>query len=183
MRIIADKEYVVVHLNIEFNGQKKTVLDLFRIESGLIAEHWDAIQERSEISLHRNSEIEGPILIEDEDATDQNKKIVKEFTSHVLMNGQLDTIKNYVASDLIQHHPKIKNGIQGLLTYYKKIQIEKTHRIIGQGNFVVTQSKGIKNDTDFVFYDIYRLSNGLICEHWSVSQEIPLVMAHDNGMI
>lgn len=183
MRIIADKEYVVIHVLVEFNGQKIIVLEVFRLENGLIAEHWDAIQEKSEASLHGNSEIEGPILIEDEDATDQNKRIIKDFISQVLINKQLDSLKNFATHNLIQHNPKIKNGIQGLLGYYKEIQINKVHRVIGQGNFVITQSKGIKNNEDFVFYDIYRVHNGYICEHWSVSQQIPKIMAHDNGMI
>ena len=183
MRIITDNEYVIVHLNIEFNGQKKIVIDLFRLENGLIAEHWDAIQDASETSVNKNSEIEGPILIEDEDATDQNKKRVKEFTIQVLINRQLDILKKFVSNDLIQHNPKIKNGTQGLLGHYKKIKITKVHRVIGQGNFVVTQSRGVKNNEDFVFYDIYRLHQGLICEHWSVSQQIPKIMAHENGMI
>jgi len=67
MRILTDNDYVVVHMNIEFGGQKKIVLDLFRLENGFIAEHWDAIQNESENSINGNSEIEGPVLIEDKE--------------------------------------------------------------------------------------------------------------------
>ncbi|MEP0262885.1 nuclear transport factor 2 family protein [Dokdonia sp.] len=183
MRIIADNEYVIVHLNVEFGGQKKIVLDMFRIENGLIAEHWDAIQNKSEISLNGNSEIEGPILIENEKATIQNKKIVEDFTNQILIEGNFQTLKNFVVPDLIQHNPKMNKGLKGIAEYYQKIKIQKVHKIIGQGNFVVTQSKAIVDNEDFVFYDIYRLDNGLIIEHWAVSQIIPEVMAHNNGMI
>lgn len=183
MRIIADNDYVVVHLSVEFGGQKKIVLDMFRIEKGLIAEHWDAIQNKSEISLNGNSEIEGPILIENVESTFQNKKVVEDFSNQVLISGNFQILKNFVATDLIQHNPKINDGLTGFAEYYKNIKIRKVHKIIGQGNFVVTQSKAIVNSEEFVCYDIYRLNNGLIIEHWSVSQMIPEITAHNNGMI
>ena len=183
MRIIADNEYVVAHLSVEFGNHKKIVLDMFRLENGLIAEHWDAIQDKSEISLNGNSEIEGPILIENEKATLQNKKIVSDFTEQVLIGGNFELLESFVSTDLIQHNPKINHGLKSFEQYYQKMRIQKVHRIIGQGNFVVTQSKSTINKKDFVFYDIYRLNNGLIIEHWAVSQIIPKVMAHNNGMI
>jgi predicted SnoaL-like aldol condensation-catalyzing enzyme len=32
------------------------------------------------------------------------------------------------------------------------------------------------------FYDLFRVENGMIVEHWDTVQEIPEQMAHDNGM-
>lgn len=183
MRILTDNDYVVVHMNIEFGGQKKIVLDLFRLENGFIAEHWDAIQNESENSINGNSEIEGPVLIEDKGRTTENKKIVANFTKHVLMDGTFDLLEKYVITDVIQHNPNINNGFIGLKEYYQKNNIQKVHRILGEGNFVVTQSTGTIDNQHTVCYDIYRLKNGLIAEHWSVSQIIPKVMAHTNGMI
>jgi len=183
MRIIADDDYVVIHLSVEFGGQKKIVLDLFRLENGLIAEHWDAIQDTSEMSVNGHSEIEGPVLIENIAATDQNKKIVETFTKQVLINGHYDLFTHYVDENLIQHHSKIKNGIQGLIDYHQKIQFQKLYKVIGEGNFVTTQSMGIMNNKEVVHYDIYRLNHGKIVEHWIVSQSIPKIMTHTNGMI
>lgn len=183
MRIIAEGEYVVVHLSIEFGGQKKNILDVFRLENGLIAEHWDAIQDKSESSLNGNSEIEGPILIENEEATYQNKKIIEDYTNQVLIDRNFDLLNNFVAAELIQHNPKMNNGSESIAAYYQHITIQKVHKVIGQGNFVVTQSKAIVAKENFVIYDIYVLANGLITEHWSVSQAIPEIMVHNNGMI
>jgi len=183
MRIIVDNDYVIAHLSVKFGGQKKIVLDMFRLENGLIAEHWDAIQNESEISLNGNSEIEGPILIENKECTLQNKKLIEDFTKQVLIDGNFETLKSFVSTNLIQHNPKMNNGLKGFEEYYQKVRVQKIHRIIGQGNFVVTQSKAVINNDDYVCYNIYRLINGLIAEHWSVSQMIPEVMAHNNGMI
>lgn len=183
MRVIADGEYVVVHLSVEFNEQKKIVLEIFRIENGLIAEHWDAIQDISGTGSKGNREIEGPIAIENEEATSKNKAIVRDFVEQVMIDRNFGILENYLATDLTLHDPKMNNGLKGFKKHYKKLKIQKVHRIIGQGNFVVTQSKGILDNENFAIYDIYRLKNGLISEHWSVSQKIPEEMAHGNGMI
>lgn len=183
MRIITDDNYVIVHLSVALAGQQKIVLDLFRLENGLIAEHWDAIQDTSETSQNGNSEIEGPIVIENEENTLQNKKIVKDFTKQVLINRNFETLDRFISKDFIPHHPKMAKGLQGFTEYNQKITILKIHRILGQRNFVVTQSEAIINNNNFVIYDIYRLYDNMIVEHWSVSQIIPKVMAHNNGMI
>ena len=57
------------------------------------------------------------------------------------------------------------------------------HIVIGEGDFVLTQSAGKFGILPHVVYDIYRLSNGRIVEHWSVKQQIPTEMAHNNGMV
>jgi len=183
MRVIVEDEFVVVHWNVEFGGQQNVVLDMFRIENGLIAEHWDAIQATSQKSIKGTSEVSGPILIEDEEKTSLNKKIVKDFTTQVLINKDFEKSQNFLAVDLIQHIPKIANGRKAFMQYCQNIKTMELHKIIGQGNFVVTQSKVIVDNEDWVSYSIYRLQNGYIVEHWNVSQRIPKSMTHGNGMI
>lgn len=183
MRLIAEDDLVIIHLNVEFAGQKKVVLDLFRLENGLIAEHWDAIQDVTSLGLDALSAIEGPLTIEDHALTAQNKAIIETFCQEVLMDGRLDKLPKYVSKNLIQHTPTVRDGLSSFEIYLGGLLVEKVHRIIAEGNFVVTQSSGITADLPYVFYNIYRLKNGKVQEHWSVSQAIPEVMAHDNGMI
>ncbi len=123
MRIITENDYVVVHQSVEFGGQKKLVLDMFRLENGLIAEHWDAIQNTSEMRLNANLEIEGPILIEQEEATLVNKKLIESFANTILIKRDFEALPRFVAANLIQHNPKITNGLKGLLAYYQNIKI------------------------------------------------------------
>jgi len=182
-RVISEDNYVVLHFEVEFAGQKKTVLDLYRLDNGLIAEHWDAIKESAPSTINGNPEVEGSSMIENEELTGKNKSIVKNYVNKVLVTRNFEQMPSYLNSNLIQHNPEIDNGLVSLKSYYSDVIIEKVHRIIGEGNFVVTQSNGKKEGKDWVFYDIYCLDKGKINEHWSVGQLIPENMAHTNGMI
>lgn len=183
IRAICEDNYVVLHFEVEFAGQKKTVLDLYRLDNGLIAEHWDAIKDSSPSTTNGNPEVEGPNMIENKELKDKNKSIVENYANKVLVTRNFEQMPNYLNSNLIQHNPEIDNGLVSLKSFYKDVSIEKVHRIIGEGNFVVTQSNGKKEGKEWVFYDVYRLDKGKITEHWSVGQLIPENMAHANGMI
>jgi len=61
-------------------------------------------------------------------------------------------------------------------------EYQKVHHIFGEGNFVLTQSEGRWNNKPQAFYDLFRIENNKIVEHWDVIQGIPAQMAHSNGM-
>ena len=44
-RIGADGDLVFLHTKNNFGGKTFSVIDIFRIENGIIAEHWDVIQQ------------------------------------------------------------------------------------------------------------------------------------------
>jgi predicted SnoaL-like aldol condensation-catalyzing enzyme len=59
----------------------------------------------------------------------------------------------------------------------------KIHKVLGEGNFVLTVSEGEWNGKQHAFYDLLRFEDGLAVEHWDVIQEIPGEnLANDNGM-
>ena len=83
----------------------------------------------------------------------------------------------------------VKDGLEGLneaLTYLKSqnnmFEYHKIHRILGEGNFILAQSEGHWNGKPQAFYDLFRIKDGMIVEHWDIIQEIPAEMAHENGM-
>jgi predicted SnoaL-like aldol condensation-catalyzing enzyme len=50
--------------------------------------------------------------------------------------------------------------------------------VLGQGNFVLTLSEGIVRATDgaaapTAFYDLFRIEEGQVVEHWDVTETIP----------
>jgi len=60
----------------------------------------------------------------------------------------------------------------------------KIHKVLGEGNFVLTVSEGEWNGgKKHAFYDLFRMQGGKIIEHWDVIQEIPTEnLANNNGM-
>lgn len=54
-RIIADEDYVVLHVHsIRSSGLQRAIIEIFRLENGRIEEHWDVIQEIPETSANPN---------------------------------------------------------------------------------------------------------------------------------
>jgi len=45
-------------------------------------------------------------------------------------------------------------------------------RIVGSGNFVVTYSRVAVGSDEFAVFDIFRLENGLVVEHWNNMEPI-----------
>ena len=55
------------------------------------------------------------------------------------------------------------------------------HMVVAEGNFVFTASEGKLGGKPTAFYDLFRVEDGKIVEHWDVIADIPAEMAHDNG--
>ena len=53
------------------------------------------------------------------------------------------------------------------------IKYEKIHRVLGEGNFVLVVSEGKFGKKSTSFYDLFRVENGKIKEHWDVIETIP----------
>ncbi|MDF2963217.1 MAG: hypothetical protein K0S39_4952 [Paenibacillus sp.] len=58
-----------------------------------------------------------------------------------------------------------------------------THMVLGQGNFVLVVSEGIFGVAPTAYYDLFRVENGNIVEHWDVMETIAdrSTWANENG--
>ncbi|RYF61271.1 MAG: hypothetical protein EOO27_02650 [Comamonadaceae bacterium] len=54
---------------------------------------------------------------------------------------------------------------------------------LGEGNFVLLASEGEFNGAPTAFYDLFRIENGKVAEHWDVVDAIPArdEWQNDNG--
>ena len=181
-RFICDGDFVAAHLSIKFMGQQIAVVDLFRLEDEKLAEHWDASEKIPERNDGQRPVVEGPAVIEEPKMTNRNKSIVHSYCKEVLI-GRKNQWQKFISQDVIQHNPHLTDGIESLKEYYQSLEIVELHQVVGEGNFVLTQAEGIFNNLPFAIYDIYRLEDDLIVEHWNVKQEIPGELAHSNNMI
>lgn len=180
VRIFKDGEYVVAHTEYNFFGPK-IGFDIFRFENGKIVEHWDNLQERMPLNQSGHSMIDGVSKVSDIEKTAENKKIIKGFTEDVLQGKNPSKISEYIsAKQYIQHNPGVKDGMNGLAEAIEKLQkagmplkYSKVHKILGEGNFVLVVAEGEFLKKHVAFYDLFRIENGKIVEHWDVVEEIP----------
>lgn len=179
-RVIEDQDFVAIHSEYELDGPK-IVFDIFRFENGIIVEHWDNIQEKVTDTASGHSMIDGDFTIIDTDKTNENKNLVEQFVKDVLMGQNPDKLTSYFDGDhYIQHNPHISDGLSGLGAALEAwaaqgitMEYNKIHLIIAEGNFVLTVSEGVLAGNPTVFYDLFRVEDGKIAEHWDVLETIP----------
>lgn len=193
-RLLEDGDFIIMHNtydNAQVFGAKEVVtFDIWRMQGGQVAEHWDAINPIVKKTASGRSQFDGPTLVTDTDKTEQNKQLIANFMEDVFFGRAPEKISEYISSEQYdQHNPMVKDGVDGLnqaLTYLASqnnmFEYHKVHRILGEGNFVLAQSEGRWNGKPQAFYDLFRIENGKIVEHWDVIQEIPVEIAHKNGM-
>ena len=124
--------------------------------------------------------VDGPTDIEDLDKTEENKSVVQGFVDDVLLGGKVDKVTDYISTEQYdQHNPEVKDGLAGFGEHLKEVmqsgqaaQYVKVHHLIGQGNFVVIYSEVKQGDDDWAFFDLFRLKDGKIVEHWDVQEKI-----------
>ncbi|HEY9258524.1 nuclear transport factor 2 family protein [Chitinophaga sp.] len=171
IRTIADGDYVMMHMNVAFMGKKMAIVDLYRLEEGKLAEHWDATQEQPVYAPGDMTMTGGTTVISDLEKTEENKMLVANFFRH--------PIAAFLAPDYLTHDP-LQFRLDKQFAEQGPMSI---HRIIGEGDFVLVQSSGTWGGISTVFYDICRMKNNLLAEHWRVMQAIPAALPHLNGMI
>lgn len=181
VRVFEDGEHVFTHSEYDFFGPKAG-FDIFRFEDGKIVEHWDNLQEiPAAPSASGHSMTDGPTEANDLDKTEQNKELVHQFVEDILVNGKLDKITDYYEGDnYIQHNPQIADGLTGLshaLQFMAEhgvtMRYDKIHKVLGEGNFVLVVSEGSYSEQPTAFYDLFRVENGKIAEHWDAIETIP----------
>ena len=181
VRVFQEGDFVFAHTDYDFFGPK-VGFDIFRFENGLIVEHWDNLQETpAEPNPSGHTMIDGPTEAVDLDKIDANKALVRAFVEDILVNGRMEKLAGYFDGDnYIQHNPQIADGLSGLGAALEALaeqgvvmQYDRIHRILGEGNFVLAMSEGRFGGQHTAFYDLFRVENGKIAEHWDVIETIP----------
>lgn len=181
VRVFQDGPFVFAHTDYNFFGPK-IGFDIFRFEDGKIVEHWDNLQEKPSVNNPSgHSMIDGPTVATDLDKTEANKALVKAFVDDVFVNGREDKRASYFDGDnYIQHNRRVPDGLSSLTSMMAtmakagvRMTFTKVHKILGEGNFVLTVSEGEFGGKYVAFYDLYRVQAGKIAEHWDTMQEIP----------
>lgn len=189
VRVFEEGDYVFLQTVYNFaEAGEQVAFDVFRFEDGLIAEHWDNLTSVTEANPSGHTQIDGVTEITDTDKTDENKDLVAGFINDVLVGENPDALTSYIDGDnYIQHNSDIADGLTGLgeaLASMAENGIEmvynETHMILGEGNFVLGVSEGTFGGEQVAYYDLFRVENGKIVEHWDVIETIPDVSEWQN---
>ena len=182
IRAFEDGDKVFLQTVYNFAGAGEQVaFDIFRFDSnGKIAEHWDNLAAKTEPNPSGHTQIDGTTEVTDLDKTEENRKLVENFLYDVMQGNNLDKTPDYFDGDTyIQHNTGIADGVSGLneaLAALAEQNIQMiyttTHQVLAQGNFVLAVSEGTFGDKSTAYYDLWRVENGKIAEHWDVMETI-----------
>ena len=196
IRMFQDGNYVFMH-NIwrnakPFGADEMVSFDIIRLDdNGKVAEHWDAMTPLVKETASGRTQTNGPTTATDLDKTEENKALAKAMVEDILMGKNPNKITEYISSEQYgQHNPGIKDGLAGIVEAVEYLtsknnmfKYTKIHKVLGEGNFVLTVSEGEWSGKKQAFYDLLRFENGKAVEHWDVIQPIPGEgLANDNGM-
>lgn len=180
-RAFQDGDYVVTHTKYDFWGLKAG-FDIFRFENGQIVEHWDNMTEVTPPNPSGRTQFDGATKVKDLEKTEGNKAVVEKLMNEVFLNGNNENLTTYINPEKYsQHNSAVADGLDGLgaaLKYFAEnglvMEYHKIHKILGQGNFVLVMSEGKFGKGDHVaYFDLFRLENNQVVEHWDVIQTIP----------
>lgn len=178
VRAFQDGDYVFAQTDYNFFGPKIGI-DIFRFEDGKIVEHWDNLMTApTSPNPSGRSTLDGATEATDLDKTEANKALARQFVEEVLIRQQRDNLDAYFDGDkLLQHDPQTGDGAKAYLAGLGENGHAYTYatvrKVLGQGNFVLVVSEGADNGTPVAYYDLYRIENGKIAEHWDVIEAIP----------
>ena len=190
-RMLAQGDLVGVQSGVSFGGDTAIVGDIFRIEDGMIVEHWDTMQNevpKSE-TASGNSMIDGGGDVDKHVSNlelDRNTVNAVEFFARGIA-GDVETLKRLFGEEYIQHNPRVPNGIEPILGFFKDsdgtLGNVTVHLTISEGDLTMALVE-YADWGNAVVEIVHHDEQGRIVKHWDIVQPIPAPedFAHDNGM-
>lgn len=181
-RSFQDGDYVFTHTDYNFFGPK-VGFDVFRFEEGKVVEHWDNLAEKTGPNPSGRTQLDGATEVKDLDKTDANKALVTDFVDTILVKAQYAELPRFIdngEADYLQHNSAIADGLSGLGAALEAMAQQgvtmsytENHKVLGEGNFVLSISEGSFGGQHVSFYDLFRVENNKIVEHWDTIEQIP----------
>ncbi|MGW5690901.1 nuclear transport factor 2 family protein [Streptomyces asiaticus] len=199
-RVIVDGDLVALHGTYHgFGPQSLVAFDLFRVDAdGKLAEHWDALIPLVTDTASGRSQTDGPAEPSDLDKTEPNRAFVLDFAETVLKSGDYSMLTDYISNESYhEHNPEVANSLDGFAAAVakwaepgKNLVYRTIHRAVAEGDFVLLQSEGDfvlqQSEADFkasvAYWDLFRVTDGKIVEHWDVIAPAPAELPHTNGL-
>jgi predicted SnoaL-like aldol condensation-catalyzing enzyme len=182
VRAFEDGDISFAHLEYRLEGYGHVAgFEVHRWEGDRIVEHWDNLQpipDRPNLSGH--SMLDGPTEPEELDQAEYNKRRAGDFVSSVLVERETGPLDEFLdGGQYTQHSPHWGDGAVELRRMLATtegpdaVRYVALHRVLGEGNFCLTMSEGSVGGKHCAFFDLFRLREGKVVEHWDVVEGIP----------
>ncbi|TXC99798.1 nuclear transport factor 2 family protein [Streptomyces sp. ISID311] len=190
-RVIADGDLVALHgIYHGFGPEPLVAFDLFRVDAdGKLVEHWDALTPLVTDTTSGRTQTDGAAEPADLDRTEANRALVLEFADRVLKGADYSVLTDYISTETyLQHNPEAADGLDGFgaaaakwAEQGKNLVYKTIHKAVAEGDLVLLQSEG-EFGVPVAYWDLFRIADGKIVEHWDVIAPIPADLPHTNGL-
>jgi predicted SnoaL-like aldol condensation-catalyzing enzyme len=182
-RTLVDGDFVLLHsryAGVGRYGASAIGFDLFRFKDGKIVEHWGGQEPEAPPNLSGRTQVDGPTEVLDREKTEANRTLVRTYRETVMVSLRFDRIEEFIeGAHYAQHASKIGDGIVRLRDRIASVAKEggqlylSPRRFVAEGNFVLVLTEGDLPSGPTALYDLFRVENGKIVEHWDVLMPIP----------
>jgi predicted SnoaL-like aldol condensation-catalyzing enzyme len=181
-RTVVDGDIVMLHSKYEgwpgFSGPV-IAFDLFRFKDGKIVEHWGGQTLETGPNPSGHTQVDGPTAVVGRERTEANRTLVSSFKQVVTVELRFDRVGEFIDGDhFTQHASKVGDGgarMQARVSGVVKpgaAQVLIPRLYIAEGNFVLALVEA-RTEPPTANYDLFRVENGKIVEHWDVLSVIP----------
>jgi predicted SnoaL-like aldol condensation-catalyzing enzyme len=182
-RTLVDGDFVLLHsryAGVGRYGASVIGFDLFRFKDGKIVEHWGGQEPEAPPNLSGRTQVDGPTEVLDREKTEANRTLVRTYRETVMVSLRFDRIEEFIeGAHYAQHASKIGDGIVRLRDRIASVAKEggqlylSPRRFVAEGNFVLVLTEGDLPSGPTALYDLFRVENGKIVEHWDVLTPMP----------
>jgi len=182
-RTLEDGDLVLLHSKYEgLSGHFTSLVafDLFRFKDGKIVEHWGGQEPEAPPNPSGHTQVDGPTDIADRDKTEENRELVRAFKETITVQLDFDLIGRFIQDDnYTQHASKVGDGVGRMKSRVADvakptgIPVLNPRRYVADGNFVLALVEANAEGGPTANYDLFRVENGKIVEHWDVLSRIP----------
>ena len=188
--LVAERDFVViawVDEHTEPRPYATTFFDMFRIENGVLAEHWDfgrlakGETPRAYVPPTANANQEAALASSDPRLA-ANKRLVHDMWRTLLDAQLVDEAPRFLAPGYAQHSPIVNTGRDGFVAFLKQFAmpsaiqpaIPNFVQIVAEGDLVSIATVSTEVDANgkpyaTTWFDLFRVDGGLLVEHWDAA--------------
>ncbi|MBK8505488.1 MAG: hypothetical protein IPL46_26805 [Saprospiraceae bacterium] len=107
--------------------------------------------------------------------TDTNRALITRFIDQCMIREDGGASKFFDFGLYIQHNRDVGDGLSGLVWAMIKMKIrgrsikfKDNCHVIAEGNLVLSASEGYVGDQKTAFFDLFRIEENKIVEHWDI---------------